>query len=220
MPPLVMDIINGVITSGGKLPAEAKDMEKLNIYGDGLFALIKHDGKLHPVPRAAGMISADMLRLLTVSFSLAKACGVSDGTAAPLGKFRYSDMAPFEEMVRTGSFAGAEHPIIRTLPFFRQDYLLQQAAKRTGVKKNAERDEAMRELSEQTLKLGATCHKYKTRYRALTPGLFTVFCAGCGMCEAFELMPCAESPLTAFRMFAHRAWTPTDLAMWEAAKTH
>jgi hypothetical protein len=218
IPQILMDSMKVIVSSKGKLP-DARGMEKINTYGDGVYALFKHDAKQHPAERSAGMISEAMLKLLTISCSLVEACKASDDTAQPVGKFWYSSLPPFEEMVRSGAFAGNDHPIIRSLPFFRQDYLLLQAARRTGQKKDAAKVEAMKELSDQTLLLGATCHKYKTRYRALTPGLFTVFCAGCGMCEAFEMMPCAESPLTAFRMFAHRAWTPKHLAMWKTART-
>jgi hypothetical protein len=218
IPQILMDIIKVIISSKGKLP-DADDMEKISTYWDGVYALFKHDSTQYPKKRSEGMISELMLTLLTVSFSLVQACKASDDTAQPVGRFWYFSMPPFEKMVRTGSFAGKKHPIIRTLPFFQQDYLLLQQARSTGLKKDTARDEAMKGLSEQTLKLGARCHKYKTRYRALTLGLFTVFCAGCGMCKAFEMMPCAESPLTAFRMFAHWAWTPKHLAMWESARS-
>ena len=43
-----------------------------------------------------------------------------------------------------------------------------------------------------------------------SPGLFTVFCLHCKICVAWELMEDTESPATAFRMFALRAWTRQD----------
>jgi hypothetical protein len=39
---------------------------------------------------------------------------------------------------------------------------------------------------------------------------FTVFCGSCGVCEYVELMPRFESPVIAFRVFAHRAWREDD----------
>ena len=79
-------------------------------------------------------------------------------------------------------------------------------------RKGAENDrvDADKILRDQSKMMGETCNKYKSRQRAITPGPFTVFCRGCGVCEAFEMMPIAESPLTAFRMFAHRAWRTDD----------
>jgi hypothetical protein len=70
--------------------------------------------------------------------------------------------------------------------------------------------EASRILAEQSQRMGVTCNKNKEKHRALTPGLEITNCGGCGACEAFDLMPFAESPVTAFRMFAHRAWRESD----------
>ena len=76
--------------------------------------------------------------------------------------------------------------------------------------KDEEKAAAVQTLSEEVKRTGVTCNKYKERHSALTPGLFTVFCLHCKLCVAFELMENTESPGTAFRMFAHRAWTCQD----------
>ena len=116
-------------------------------------------------------------------------------------------------MIKTGIYAPT-HPVIRTFPYFRQDYLsnMSRTSRRNKEtnKQNDAREEAMHLLRVQSERMGATCNKYKAKHRALTPGLFTVFCGSCGVCEAVELMPSFESPATAFRMFAHRAWRSDD----------
>lgn len=115
-------------------------------------------------------------------------------------------------MVRTGVFA-PQHAVFQTLPHFKQDYHNEQVrlkAAAKSVQKTAERTDAVAKLTEQAKLMGLSCSKSKTSHRALTPGIFTVFCAGCGKCVLFEMMDHAECPLTPFRIFSHRAWRPVD----------
>jgi len=120
----------------------------------------------------------------------------------------------FEQFVRSCSYSPC-HPIIRTFPRFKYDHLAEQSKTRRDLKKAAEAAAVANQLRTESERLGKTCNKYKTRQRALTPGLFTVFCGGCGVCLSFEMMPVCESPVTAFRTFAHRAWRRDDFATFQ-----
>jgi len=118
----------------------------------------------------------------------------------------------FEEMIRTASYA-PQHPVIRQLPHFRYDRVNAAARRRRCTAALSERDAEFHALLRMSQSMGVTCNKYKDRASSrISPGLFTVFCAGCCVCVAFELMACVESPQTAFNIFALRAFTDAELA--------
>jgi len=123
--------------------------------------------------------------------------------------YKASSEHEFETFLRTGTWA-SHNPVMRTLPWYRRDYENYVSRVMGTNIKDKERKEAMRTLREETKRTGVTCNKYKEKNCALTPGLFTVFCLHCKICVAWELMEDTESPATAFRMFAHRAWTRQD----------
>jgi len=180
-------------------------------------------------------VSAGMLALVKLSLSIAEGSLVAetslsankqvsrDVAGAPATRpFKQSDyfVSDFDQFVRTCTFAPT-HPVLRTLPYFKQDYIAQMSGSSRRKTKKNETKAAREELRRQSEMMGQTCNKYKTKQRALTPGMFTVFCGGCGVCVAFEMMPIFESPVTAFKTFLHRAWTIEDfetLTIYEATE--
>jgi hypothetical protein len=208
LPPQLFDIVDGVTQNG--ILSETAAGEVTN-HSDCLYCLLKESG-----------VTNDMKNLLRVCLTRARNClkakGASHGVLSKAHLERSGGVTrawknvfidSFDEMVRTGAFAPG-HEVIRQLPDFRQDHLAETSKGRTRRAAKQERASVLEELRKQAAITGVTCNKYKTKHRALTPGLFTVFCGGCGICEAFEMMPDAESPLTAFRMFAHRAWVSQE----------
>jgi hypothetical protein len=181
------------------LSSSHNDMMEISKRSTGLRDLILEDREASKT----STLSDQLLNLLRCSLALAEAALV--GKTACITKKYESQHTAFEDMVRTGTWA-PHHPVTETLPYFKNDYLDEQANARYQKDKTAAREEALKELRELALKTGMTCNKHKTRHRALTAGLFTVFCLGCGVCEAFEMMRCSESPRTPFRMFAQRKW--------------
>lgn len=155
-------------------------------------------------------LGMDARRLLKKSVELARAsmCGQSaSNQSEPYTSSR--DASEFEDFIRTGTWA-PHNPVIRRLPWYRREYENCLSRRRVDKTKDEEKAAAVQTLSEEVKHTGVTCNKYKERHSALTPGLFTVFCLHCKLCVAFELMENTESPGTAFRMFAHRAWTCQD----------
>jgi hypothetical protein len=210
--PPVFKVVQRIIDADGRFSQH--DLPPIALYADGLHSLIIYDARVNPHLAEEGKLSSEMVSLLKASLRIAQSSLQSksfvEGKPVTQPFDRKSHFrSDFEEMVKTGIFAPT-HPVMRTFPYFRQDYLSSMSSTRRRNKQSQERDEALHLLRVQSERMGATCNKYKTRQRALTPGLFTVFCGSCGVCEAVELMPVFESPVTAFRMFAHRAWRADD----------
>jgi hypothetical protein len=148
-----------------------------------------------------------------------KACGGAgaDCSAAQLHRKGASNpwQNPFQdsedEFFRTGIWASSDHPVVRTIPKMRHDLLAAQSKEKYRKKVHQDEREHLDKLVKECEIMGSTCNKYKAKVRSLTPGLFTVYCGGCGVCEYFELLEEAESPATVFRTFVHRAWTDPEL---------
>jgi hypothetical protein len=184
------------------------ELDKISVYADGVHALLKHDKSTNPHLAAQGRVSDALVALLTRCISIASSslCVNQSVTKQYVSPFT----TPFEEMVKTGSYF-PNHPVIRTFPWFLYDFNNSMAkTKRQEALFMKLKDQAEIELKEELDQMGHTCNKYKSSQRALTPGIFTVFCGGCGVCEGFEIMPVAESPLTAFHVFANRSWNSHD----------
>jgi hypothetical protein len=207
VPPRLFDVVREVAQTG-LLSATAS--HEITNHSDCLYCLLKE-----------GQNKEHMKSLLLVCLERASNCLKAKGGQGKMSgrqletaggatrAWKNVFIDGFDEMVRTGTYA-PHHPVIRQLPDFRQDYLAEVSKKRSRVVAKEDRTRVLDELRKQAEITGMGCNKYKTKHRALTPGLFTVFCGGCGICEAFEMMPDAESPLTAFRMFAHRAWVTQE----------
>lgn len=213
IPPPVFRAVQTIIDADGQYDAVL--MQPINLYADGLHSLIEYDVRMHPLLAEGGKLSSQLASLLRRSLGIAQSSirdkskrRELDDVTKPFDRSLHFE-TDFEEFVRTGTYSPA-HPVMRTFPFFRQDYLGLMAQNRRTSKRAAARAEAQQLLRVQSEKMGATCNKYKARTSALTPGLFTVFCGSCGVCEYVELMPRFESPVTAFRVFAHRAWRGDD----------
>ena len=184
------------------------DLEKISVYADAVHSLIMYDQSTNPNLAAEGKLSDDLIRLLTKSITIASGSLRVDGSVTK--PFVNPFATPFEEMVKTGSYF-PNHPVFRTFPWFLYDFNNSKAkTKRQRALYAKLLALAERELHAELDLMGHTCNQYKTSQRALTPGLFTVFCGGCGVCEGFEIMPAAESPLTAFHVFANRSWNSHD----------
>jgi hypothetical protein len=186
-------------------------------------ALLKLDALQFPKKAGKGQISIRLKNLLELSLRVAQAGlrGQPDKPGCVSKPWDGGDMTEFERFIRTGTWA-PQHPVIRTLSPFRYDYLNEMARtrqdKNTDAAQSKVRVEALKVLDEQAKSLGTSCTKFRTSHRALTPGLFTVFCAGCGVCECLEMMDHSECPLVPFRELAHRAWRPADFHAVEELK--
>lgn len=174
-------------------------------------------------------VSRSLIDLLTCCLDKAqnglKACGgLGDNSPQVLKQNGASQpwencfIDPVDEFFRTGVWTSSQHPVIRILPRMRQDVLA--ARSNEQYKKSTERNEMalLEKLFSESDLMGSTCNKYKSKVRSLTAGLFTVYCGGCGICELFELLPEAESTITVFETFAHRAWTPQELSAYQVWK--
>ena len=62
---------------------------------------------------------------------------------------------------------------------------------------------------------GATCNKEKYRQRALTPGLFLIYCLDCENCVGFVAMRDAESPRTLFEAIYIHWPTPPAVVVYD-----
>jgi hypothetical protein len=189
--------VERIIHSGGSFSQQ--DMESIVMFGDALHDLIVYDcvENQHSDVVQEGKVSRDLVALLKLCLRVARASlrstsRVESGQSVtqPFDR-RLHYRNDFEEFIRTGVYAPS-HPVIRTFPYFRQDYLAHMDSSRRRKAGQEQKCEAAEILRKQSERMGQTCNKYKTRQRALTPGLFTVFCGGCGVCEAFEMMPIAE----------------------------
>ena len=172
-------------------------------------------------------VSDDLSALLTFSLQRARNCLMAVGGSAACSAIRLEKTGastpwtnPFidanDEFLRTGIWASLDHPVIRKFDFeFRQDLLAERSKK--SSRKDASRDEQklLEQLMIECERMGTLCNKYKSKQRSLSPGLFTVYCGGCGICELFELLPEAESPVTVFRTFVHRAWTAQEVEAYK-----
>lgn len=205
----------------------ASSSQQIAMFSDLLIRLFKL-----PVSKSSRdgreCVSDELVALLVFSLQRARNCLMAVGGTAACSAVQLERTGastpwtncfidPTDEFVRTGIWASLDHPVIRKFDFqFRQDLLAQRSKKQS--RKDADRAEQklLDQLMEESERMGALCNKYKSKKRSLSPGLFTVYCGGCGICEFFELLPEAESPLTVFRTFAHRAWTTQEL---EAYKT-
>ena len=204
VPPNVFEEVSRIIREKS---ASQQDLQKISVYSCGLHDLIVHDRATHKVVASKGQLSSQLLALLQSSLSKARnSLETGAGCTAPYS----TPLSDFEEMVRTGSYF-PNHPVIRTFPWFMYDFNNRIAKNKRDEEhyKNAKL-QAKQELHNELGEMGHTCNKHKTSQRSLTPGIFTVFCGGCGVCEGFEMMPVAESPLTAFHVFANRAWHSND----------
>lgn len=190
------------------------------------------DPVLFPDAAKEGKLSHDLRELLKTSLVLAEAAlqlkapvvrkDIEEPPHQLTSKpYRPSnpDASPFEVMIRTGSwFPG--RPVMRTIPHFLADYIAEMARKsKSASKKAKERMAALEQAMEDHVKRihmeGTLCTKFKTLFRALTPGIFAVFCVRCGVCEGFEMMSHAESTLVPFRIFCHRMWRREDAEIWK-----
>jgi hypothetical protein len=210
----------------------------------GVYNLVRMDVVLHPKGPAQAVgtaaqegkprLSSDLRELLKTSLGLAeaalqlKAPVVREDIREPhqLTSSPYvsskPDRSPFEVMMWTGSWF-PWHPVIRTIPECLQDHIARMARKsKSALKKADERmaalEKAAAEHVDRIQMEGTLCTKYKTSFRAITPGIFAVFCVRCGVCEGFEMMSHAESTLVPFRIFCHRMWTRKDAEVWERFK--
>jgi hypothetical protein len=210
------------IISTRKRPS-GEQQKSIGLYGEGVTALLKLDAVQFPKVAGEGKISRRLKDLLALSLRVAEA-GLRGQPGLPGCVSKPWDgggMTEFERFIRTGTWA-PQHPVIRTLPPFRYDYNCEMARARKDKNIDAAqskvRVEALKVLDEQAKSLGTSCTKFRTSHRALTPGLFTVFCAGCGVCECLEMMDHSECPLVPFRELAHRAWRPADFVAREVLR--
>jgi len=229
IPPVVFPLIRQMVQDG--LVPNSPVRTQVIQYARGVSHLMELDSFLNPAAAQTGKLSDDLRNLLSVTLRLAEATLLLKAPVVreDLGKPHQltskpycpsnPKATPFEVMIRTGSwFPG--NPVIRTLPYFMADYLAQMARKSKSCRKApADRTAAMNKAIEEHMQRiqmeGTLCTKYKTSFRALTPGIFAVFCVRCGVCVGFEMMSHAESTLVPFRIFCHRMWTKEDADVWK-----
>lgn len=172
-------------------------------------------------------VSDELSALLTFSLQRARNCLMAVGGTAACSAIRLEKTGastpwtnPFidanDEFLRTGIWASLDHPVIRKFDFeFRQDLLAERSKKSSRRDASREEQILLEQLMMECERMGTLCNKYKSKQRSLSPGLFTVYCGGCGICELFELLPEAESPVTVFRTFVHRAWTAQEVEAYK-----
>lgn len=226
--PPVFKTVQSIIDADGKIDSSLT--QRISLFADGLSSLIEYDGRTHPELAKEGKLSSQLVSLLRVSLQIAKSSirnktecrkdsnGERISVTQPYIRSSHFQ-TEFEEFVRTGVYS-PKHPAMRTFPYFQQDYLAGMSQTRRRNMRDAVKAEAQHLLRVQSERFGANCNKYKVRTRALTPGLFTVFCGPCGVCEYVELMPRFESPVIAFRVFAHRAWREDDHSVIKQFEEH
>lgn len=217
--PAVEDVIQNRFVS-------ASSSRQIAMHSDLLFRLFTL-----PVSKSSRdgreSVSDELVALLTFSLQRARNCLMAVGGTAACSAVqleRTGASTPWtncfidatDEFVRTGIWASLDHPVIRKFDFeFRQDLLAERSKKQSRKDADKAEQKLLDELMEECEIMGFLCNKYKSKKRSLSPGLFTVYCGGCGICEFFELLPEAESPLTVFRTFVHRAWTSQELEAYE-----
>lgn len=232
IPPVVFSLIRQMVHDG--LIPNSPVCGQVIQYAPGVFHLIELDSSLNPAAAQEGKLSDDLRNLLTITLGLAeatllpKAPVVREDVGKPhqLTSKPYCpsnpQATPFEVMIRTGSwFPG--NPVIRTVPSFMADHVAQMARKSKSYRKApmermAVINKAVEEHMQRVQMEGTLCTKYKTSFRALTPGIFAVFCVRCRVCVGFEMMSHAESTLVPFRIFCHRMWRREDADIWKKYK--
>ena len=229
IPPVVFPLIRKMVHNG--LVPISPVCAQIIQYAPGVIHLIQLDSSLNPAAAQNGKLSDDLLNLLTITLGLAEATLLPKAPVvnADVGRPHQitskpycpsnPNATPFEVMIRTGSWF-PRNPVIRTVPSFMADHLAQMARKsksnsKASMNRRASMDKDMEEQLQRIQMEGTLCIKYKTSFRALTPGIFAVFCAGCGVCVGFEMMSHAESTLVPFRIFCHRMWTKEDADVWK-----
>ena len=217
-PPAVFEAVDDIISTSC---VSAKSISAIHKYAHGLLLLINHEVNNHDkstLPVIGSRLSSCLLDVMALSLKVARAGLKSKGLGVkkeqqmgvPTAAYQCTYKHEFDAMVRTGCYM-PNRPLLRTLPWFWYDYLNSlERQKRVWERACNHKAECVQEVQNHLMLLGETCNKHKTTHRALLPGMFTVFCVGCGMCEGFEIMPVAESPMTAFHIFTQRAWTDQD----------
>ena len=205
LPAKLIPVIDDVVKT-----SELKPEQNLLIcqHSQGLFSLFKRDNHgLQDEQKTTVEVSAPLVNLLNVMLSKARA-GLK-GRNPVVTQPWLCEMPPTENMLRTASY-GPHHPVFRKLPYFKYDYYNKQQVVRYAKNKQKGLVKMRKELSRQSVRMGATCNKYKSKNTSLTSGVFTIFCNRCRIIEYFELMCQPESPATPARAFFHRVWRDAD----------
>jgi hypothetical protein len=202
--PVIHDVIATRVLSPGA-------HHKIVQHSEGLHKLFKHakpnlDAQTQELP-------SNFLDLLGVI--LLKAQAALKGESHVHTVFYKSELQPMEEMLTTGTF-GPDHPAFQRLPFFKYDYECKRDCAYDAKVRDRERKQHQAEMDAQSMRMGATCKKYKTKKTSLSSGVFTIFCNRCGVCEYFELMCSPESPATPGKALFHRVWRKADMDAWQA----
>ena len=191
-----------------------QDVPLICQHSRGFFLLLAHDQKALELEISSPVaVSQSLVSLLTVMISKSKAglTGKDQVVTRPWS----CGMPPFEEMLRTASY-GPCHPVFRQLPYFMYDHLNKQQVIRYAKNRQIELQQLRLSLAKQSVRMGTTCNKFKTKNTSLTSGVFTIFCNSCSILEYFELMCRAESPATPARALFHRVWRDVDKAAHDA----
>lgn len=224
IPPAVFPQVLQLIASSSKAELGAS-LSNIELYADGLHMLMMYDSKCNPELAAQGKISPQLAKLLESSLLVAqqglKALSADLDqviiTKAYENPFKGNE---FAEMIRTGSWFPT-HPLVRVFPWFwRDNENLAERFNRKLLQATNLMNDVVQQRAQDLESYGSTCHKHKSSNHGLVPGIFTVFCGGCGACEGFEIMPIAESPATAFQIFAQRAWVTADFSKHQWHQSH
>ena len=215
LPAKVIPVVERVCMSGC---ISLDDHNIILTHSAGLVRLIQYDevvqqrkgnglGQSLGAEHASRPVSAELLALLKVMLQKARAglTGKSRVTTVPWS----TSLQPMEDMLRTGTYA-PHHPVFRSLPFFKYDYLNKQQVERYALNKEEELRNMRAERTALSQRMGSTCNKLKTKQKVLSSGVFTILCNRCGIIEYFELMCQPESPATPARALFHRIWRPAD----------
>lgn len=219
IPPSVFFEVEQLVASSS-IAELGKSLSTIELYADGLHMLMKYDSNINPGLACQGMISPNLATLLTRSLAVAKQglkAVTSDLDKECITKPYENPFQgkEFEEMARTGSWF-PKHPVIRLFPWFWYDNVAMEGRlARKLTKETQHKEEVLKQRKEDAESYGITCRKHTCSNHGLVPGMFTVFCGGCGACEGFEIMPIAESPATAFQIFTQRAWVDADYVKQE-----
>lgn len=183
-PPRIFPVLDQILRRKTFTP---DNITMISMYADGIHDLIVFDGLQHPDLSLESRLSEDMLQLLQLSLNISRnslhAHSFVRHPDTPVSHpYENKFETEFEEFMRTGAYS-PDHPIIRTFKYFRQDYLAEKSRLRYKSSSDEARAKALELLKEQSDRQGQTCNKYKTKHSFLTPGIFTVFCAHCGICE-------------------------------------
>lgn len=193
---------------------DPKELSAIHTHSSGLGKLILYDKTFQAGNRGTseagnGCVSLCDKTVALLKTVLQKAQAGLTGKSTVTTKPRQSNWQPTEDMIRTGTFAPS-HPVFRSLPFFKYDYLNRQQVERYARNKEEALKSIYAERAAISQRLGSTCNKHKTRQNVLSSGVFTILCNNCGLIEYFELMCKPESPATPARALFHRKWRPND----------